>query len=139
MELGGVNLVAIVIAALASMIVGMIYFSPALFGNLWMRLSKISKSDIKRIKVHGLNKNYFASFISTAITAYVLSLFIKFSGVIGVVGGISIGVLAWLGFVATTLLGGVLWDRRPVQLYLLNNFYQLISFVLMSIILSLWG
>ena len=39
----GVNIVALVVAALASMVVGWLWYSPVLFGKTWMRLAKIKK------------------------------------------------------------------------------------------------
>ncbi len=41
----------------------------------------------------------------------------------------------WLGFVAPTMLGMVLWDQRPFKLYLINASYWLVSFVVMALIL----
>jgi len=37
MEMGSVNFVSIIVAALAYMLLGALWYSPVLFGNAWMK------------------------------------------------------------------------------------------------------
>ena len=51
---------------------------------------------------------------------------------------LSIAALVWLGFIATVMLGMVLWERKPFALYVLNSVYQLVNVLLITLVLSLW-
>ena len=44
----------------------------------------------------------------------------------------------WLGFFATTQLGMVMWEGKPVKLYIINTLHHLVSLVVMSAILAVW-
>ena len=50
-----------------------------------------------------------------------------------------VGLLASIGFIATTSLGMILWERKPLQLYTLNVSYNIVSFMLMGAILAAWN
>ena len=48
-----VNYVAVVGAAVVSFIIGMLWYSPLLFGNAWMKAGGFSKKDINKAKKKG--------------------------------------------------------------------------------------
>ncbi len=131
-----VNYLAVLIATIASMVVGMLWYSPLLFGNIWMNLMKINPKDMGKDK--GIGKNYFAAFISTLIMSFILANFIDYAGAITVLDALVIGFMIWIGFIATVLLGGILWEGKPVKLFLINMAHYLAAILVMSIILTLW-
>jgi len=52
--------------------------------------------------------------------------------------GLDLGFTMWIGFIAPIMFGIVLWERKPVRLYLLNVMFQLISLLVMAVILSIF-
>jgi hypothetical protein len=44
----------------------------------------------------------------------------------------------WLGFVAVATLGSVTFEKRPLNLYLINNGYLLLALLLMGVVLAVW-
>ena len=127
----------ILLAAIANMILGMLWYNPLVFGKTWMKLTNIKPADIARMKKTGsTTKAYLSSFLAAIITAYVLAIFLKMSAASTTAEGAVVGLLAWLGFVATTSLGDYLYACKPKQLYWLNNGYNLISFILMAMIVA---
>ncbi len=131
-----VNYIAVLLASIASMIVGSLWYSPLLFGNLWTKLQGFTKRDIEKVKNKGMKKLYLISFISNLIMAYVLAYFIGSVGISGFFDGAIIGFMAWIGFVATIMINRVLWENKPVELYLLNILYHLVSLIIMGGILG---
>ncbi len=134
-----VNYLLIIIAAIVSMLIGSFWYSPLMFGNLWMKLSGLSSKDLDKVKKRGMGKIYLTSFISTLVLAYVLNYIISYFGEIEFITLIFNVFLIWLGFIATTMLSSVLWEGKKVSLYLLNITYQLFSIVVMSIIFKVWS
>lgn len=43
MAMPDVNYLAVLVSAIASMVLGMIWYNPSVFGNTWMKLSKLSE------------------------------------------------------------------------------------------------
>ena len=75
--------------------------------------------------------------IGSLVTAFVLGYLIDMIGK-DVYTGILLALLAWLGFIVTTSLGSVLWEGKPVSLYVLNILFHLVNLVVMGLILGAW-
>ena len=131
-----VNLVAVLVAAIASMVIGFLWYGP-LFGKQWMAMMKIKKSDIAKMKKMA-GKNYAWTFIISLVTAYVLAVFIDLAGASTVAAGATIAFWAWLGFVATVTAGSVLWEGKPVKYFLINVLHWLVDLAVVGGILAVW-
>lgn len=131
------NLLAILAGAIANMVIGFLWYGP-IFGKMWMKLSNISEKDIADAKSQ-MGKTYTLSMLAALVMAFVLGQFVEFAGVSTIVEGAWVGFWAWLGFVATTMLNGVLFERKSWKLYYLNAGYYLVSLPVMGAILAVWG
>ena len=130
--------IKILVSAIASFLFGWLWYGP-LFGKKWMKLmsSGFNKKSISSVKIKPTTAMVLG-FLSTVLTAYILSLFINSLRAVTITEGLWIGFWLWLGFIATTTLGTVLWENKPVKLYFLNNIYYLLSLEIMAVILSIW-
>lgn len=133
------NYLAILVAGLVTMVLGAIWYSPPVFGKLWMSLSKLTKKDMEEAKKKGMAPLYVVQLISALVTSYVLAHFIDYLGAITWLDGVVAGFWLWLGFVATVTIGSVLWEGKSFKLYILNNAYNLLSLIIMGAILALWA
>ena len=130
-----VNWTAVILAAVGAMIVGSVWYGP-LFGKSWMKLVGISKEDTNKKEIPKL---YSIMFLGAIVEAYVLSHFIHYAGAIGPLLGAKTGLWAWLGFVATTMIGNYMFAKRPMKLYLIDAGYALVNLVVMGAIIgSMW-
>jgi hypothetical protein len=121
------NLVAVLLAAAAAMVLGGLWYSPLLFGRPWKRLAGLGQAK-------GVVLSYVLNFLSLLLMSYVLGSILKGLGAVTVVAGLKAGFWLWAGLVATITLGSLLWDKKPLALYILNNGYNLASIMLMSLI-----
>lgn len=138
MEQIQINVLAVLVAAIVSMVIGSLWYSPLLFGNIWMRLSGITISDVDKAKQRGMGKTYVIGFIGSLVMSYVLAHSIAFAGGVTFAHGMAGGFWNWLGFIVPVILGSVLWENRPVGLFFINIGYYLVALVLMGGILALW-
>jgi len=99
-----------------------------------MRLSEITPETAERGKKK-MRVNAALALLASMLAAYVLSTFLSKLGTYDVRGAIQLGFYAWAGFVVPALSGIVLWEQKPVSLFLINAGYWLVSFVSMSIVL----
>jgi hypothetical protein len=130
-----VNFVAVVVVALINMVIGAIYYSPAVAGRRWMALVGKRPEDMRR---EGAQRGYIGSFIGALILAYVLARVLGLVGAGTVGSGLEMGFWIWLGFVATTSSGDYLFAGRPTQLYIINNIYHLITLLINGALLAVW-
>ena len=125
---GYINLLAILIAVVVYMILGFLWYSPVFFGKTWMKFVGKKPKDLKK----NLSTAYIGSLISAIVMALILTAFINFAGAAGIGGGALVGLLAWLGFVASTNLVNSIFSDRPAQLYFIDMGYHLISLIIMG-------
>jgi hypothetical protein len=136
----GINFVAVFVAAIATMVLGFLWYSPILFATPWMRLMGYDPNDKAKLAEmqKGAGKTYGVAFIASLVSAIVLAKIIDISSVNTILYGMKIGFAMWLGFVATVQLTGALFSKQPIKLFLINTGYQLICFLAMGAILAKW-
>jgi hypothetical protein len=136
----GVNLWAVLVSAVATMVLGFVWYSPALFANPWMRLMGYDPND--KAKVAEMQKtagpSYALSLIASIVTAFALGKLIGVTGAMTAIDGLKIGLVVWLGFVTTVQLTNALFSRQRNKLYLINTGYQLVCYLAMGAILGAW-
>jgi hypothetical protein len=132
-----INYPAIVAAAVINMVIGTLWFGP-LFGKAWMKMVGFTKEDMQKAKGAGMAKTYIAALAGALVMAYVLAHFVQVGGPATASTGAMIGFWAWLGFVATTVLGPVLWEKKSVNWYLLTVSYYLVILVVNGALLAAW-
>ncbi len=133
-----INYSAVLVAALASMALGFLWFGPV-FGKPWMKYMGFTRKDVEKSKRKGMAATYFMGFLGSLVTSYVLAHFVFYTGAVDVFGGMVTGFYIWLGFVATVLLGTVLWEGKPLGMYALNAGYYLVNLAVMGAILAAWA
>mgnify|MGYP001611288200 CR=1 FL=1 len=132
-----INYLAVLIAAIASMVIGFLWYGP-LFGKKWMQLMNFDKKKIDEAKKKGMGKIYALAFLTTLIMSYVLAHFVDYVEAKTIADGIVLGFWVWIGFLATTQIGSVLWEGKPVKLYLINTLHYLVSLAVNGAILAVW-
>ncbi len=136
----GVNVWAVLVSALATMVAGFLWYSPMLFAKPWTILMGYDPND--KAKLAEMQKSagpsYMMSLIASILSAFVLGKLIAVSGTVGAVDGLKIGLVVWLGFVTTVQFTNALFSRQPNKLYMINTGYQLVCYVAMGAILGAW-
>jgi hypothetical protein len=133
-----INYPAVVVAAIANMIIGFVWYGP-LFGKTWMKLSGITPDPAK---ASSMGRSYLLAFVGSLVMSYVLAHAIVFGAAYFEMNGVSAGLMCgfwnWLGFIAPVMLGAVLWEGKPWSLWLLMNGYYLVVLLVMGTILAAW-
>lgn len=130
-----VNILAVIVSAIASMGLGFVWYSKILFGNKWSKLSGFSgekSSNGQMIKIYG------TIFLTSIVMAYILSIFIHYAGAYDLVMGAKTGFWAWIGFVVPTTLANQLFSKKPFELYGIEVSHHLVNLLVMGAILGSW-
>lgn len=135
-----VDYVAVLLAGVASMVVGFLWYSPSLFGKQWMKLSGHTEKSLQEAKAE-MNKTYTISFVASLLMAYVLSHVMTLSMNFFHYDALSTGLISafwmWLGFVAPVQLTDVLFGSKSSKLYAINTGYQLAALLAMGAVLGM--
>lgn len=131
-----INLIAVFVAAFVNMFLGYIWYGP-LFGKMWMKLTGRTKESIEMEKKE-MPKVMGSMFAGALVMAFVLAIFVSMIGSNGIMIGAKIGGLAWLGFVATTMLQDVLYEKKNTKLAAINLGYNLAALTINGALLAVW-
>lgn len=129
------NLGAVIVAAIAGMVIGGIWYAPPVFGKTWMQLVGITPEDAKK----GRAKGFGGMIVLALVLAFAMSSVFDSANVQGVGEGLQTAFWLWLGFVVTTNAGDVLFAKKPAKLYWINVSYYLVEFFVMGWILAAWA
>jgi len=124
----------ILAAGIANVLIGWIWYHPKIFGSAWMRMSGITPEVAEQGKKR-MPLMAFVAFLASMVVAYVMNYFGIAWGVYDWIGAVELGFWCWIGFAAPALLGSVLWEQKPLKLYLINALYWLVSFIVIAVVL----
>jgi hypothetical protein len=130
----------VLVAAVATMIVGFVWYSPLLFARPWTVLMGYDPNDKAKMEElrKGAGQSYALAFVASLVSAFVLAKFVEITTASSALYGMKLGFAMWLGFVTTVQLTGVLFAKQPAKLYLINTGYQLVCYLAMGAILAVW-
>lgn len=128
-----VNYFAVIAAALASFLLGGLWYSPLLFAKVWQRESGVSDEQLKNANM-GLI--FGLAFVLSLIAAVVFALFLGPRPPLAL--GLGAGSAAGLCWVTSSFGINYLFERRSLKLFLINGGYHTLQFTLIGLILALW-
>ena len=134
-----INLWAVLLAAVSSMIVGSLWYMPGVFGKAWAKLSGATM-DNKGKSAATMMWMYGSVFVASLITAYVLAhvtfLAHKFFNDSFMQDALGTAFWLWLGFTATRLYVHDTFEGRRKKLTLLNAAHELVTVLVMGLIIG---
>lgn len=135
-----VNYIAVLFAAVASMVLGFLWYSPMLFAKPWMKLMGYTADSMKKAQKE-MGKLYALSFVVALITGYVLSHVMTLSMNFFHYDKLSTGLITafwmWIGFMMPVQLTDAIFGSKKWKLFAINTGYQLVSLIVMALVLAL--
>jgi hypothetical protein len=137
-----INYWAVLVSGILSMGLGTLWYGP-LFGKKWMHLAGIQKPEtMTKAMKDKMMWSYVMMFIGALVMAFVFAHAYMYAlphlPVAGVWGGVWVAVMSWLGFMAPSMMGMVLWEGKKWQYFWIVSGYYLVYLVLIGILFSLW-
>ncbi|GAA1736249.1 hypothetical protein GCM10009809_34300 [Isoptericola hypogeus] len=133
-----INYWAVLVATASTLVVGSVWYTPKVFGTLWMRLAKVDP-DSAGSAVGPIVVTVVVSFLSAWVLAGATYIAWTFYG-----GGFLGAALAtagflWVGFTAARFVTHDAFEGRPPALTLLNVVHELVTFAVMALVIGLWA
>ena len=126
-----VNWLAVALSALSSLVLGGIWYSPALFAKAWQ--GAVGLSD-EQLKSGNMALTFGLTFVLSFIAAAVFAMFLGTEMSVGAAtaAGFSAGI-CWVGAAFGI---NYLFERRPLKLWLINAGYHTLQFTLFGLIIG---
>lgn len=135
-----INYWAIGVGAVASMVVGGIWYGP-LFGRKWMTIIGVTPEDeaARKEMQKSAGPLYLIQFVLTLFQVLVLAHLIADTTR---VGGIERALWIFAAFVVPTLAGSAMWNNDKTKIkwarFLIQGGYQLVMFAIYGALLQFW-
>src|SRR2546421_12385130 len=100
MPTANVNILAVLVAALATFVLGAVWYSPVLFAKQWMQAHGYTPEQLEAMKRRGVAPAYAVSALGYLGMAYAPALLASYTQAAGFVAGLWLGVLPWRRFSA---------------------------------------
>ena len=126
-----VNMVAVLLCGVSSLVLGGIWYSPLLFAKPWQRAAGLSDEQVKSGNMAVI---FGGAFILSLIAAFVFAMFLGRQ--MGLHAATLAGLSAGLCWVAASFGINYLFERRPLGLWLINGGYHTLQFTLFGLILG---
>lgn len=134
-----VNYFAVLLAAVATMALGFLWYSPFLLGKQWMKERGFTQESLKKAQKE-MGSLYGISFVVSLITATVLFHVMTFSENFYQYPMLSTGVMSafwmWLGFVMPVQATATIFGNKNWKLLGIDTGYQFASLIVMGVILA---
>lgn len=130
----------IVGATVAQFILGAVWYSPLLFGNVWMRImgvAGLTKEELQHMQ-KTMAPFYALQFALTLFMTFSFANFMAFATSLGIYHA---AFWIWIGFLVPVQVSAVIWGSTPKKFWLwqciIMTAGQLTTVMLMAFILSL--
>lgn len=139
MTVPDINYLAVLVAVIVSMVIGLVFYHRAVFGRAWMTLVGHTDESVQG----GSPLTYPVVVVCSFLTAWVLAgttfLAYKFYGGSFLVSALVTGWILWLSFTVARTLVHDLFDTRSLKLTALNALNEFITITAMALIIGLWA
>lgn len=136
-----INYWAVLLAGLSSMVVGSLWYMPALFGKAWAKMAKVDLK--KKMTTADSVITYGLTLLASLVTAYVLAhvtfLSHYFFANSFLQDALTTGFWLWLGLTACRLLVHDLFEGRRKKLTLINIGHEFVTVMVMALIIGAMG
>lgn len=125
-----IHIGAILIATVINIIIGSIWYSKSVFGNLWMKYLGMTEQSIKLAKSQTMTQSFLIEIIANLLTAYAFNVILTVTES----GVFFIAFVVWLGFCLPIFASNVAWENRSPVVSLINAGYRLALLLSMAVV-----
>lgn len=129
-------IVTLLVAALATFIVGMIRYSPVLFGNTYMTLVNAGKKKTGGKPSMGtMIPMFIGQYVLNLVITFVTYVFLTYGSAANYKDAIVTVLLLWVWYHLTAALGNAIWERRSWKYYAITCGMQLAALLVTAVII----
>jgi len=135
MEYASINYLAVAVAGVAYMILGAVWYSPALFGNSWMKAIGKTK---EQVAADFSPMNYGWAILTAIVASYGIARIMIWTGGDSIVDGIMVALACGVCFILAPMIVNDVFENRPRGLTMMNVLYHMIGLIIAGVIVGAW-
>ena len=132
-----VNWLAVVLAAVSSMVVGTIWYSDAVFGKAWKKMAKLDEKRMKTDAPMALAIAFLSSLVMAFVLAHLSFIAHSFYGNSFLSDTLQTAFWVWLGFQGLRIIMRGAFEQRRKKLTLMAAVNELVTIMVMALIIGL--
>lgn len=132
-----INIWAVLVATLSTMVVGSVWYARPVFGNWWIKAARVNETGAS--PVVPILTTLVVSFISALVLAGAVAIAHHFYGGSFLLNSVLTAVILWGGFTAARIITHDAFEGRPRLLTLLTISHELVTFAVMGLVIGLFG
>jgi len=105
-----------------------------LFDRLWDKYSGFNEEELKKIRGRSQRKSVVSSLVEQLISTYMYAVIAENMEIKSLACAAGLGVVLWLGFIATVGANEVLWHGEKIQFYALQQACYLLRTVIKGVV-----
>lgn len=134
LNMADINYLAVAVAVLLNMVGGAAWYG--ILAKPWMAEVGLTKEAIEANRP-AMYRDYAIAIVASIVIALALAAFVEATGAKGA-EGLTLGLIAGIGFVGTTLGSISAFENRSLKLYLMNAGYPVLMFAIIGALLGYW-
>ena len=132
LDFGELNWWAILVATTAAFVLGGIWYGPV-FGKAWMAAIGKTEDDLQPSPTP-----FIISFFTALLTCIVLAALMNALGIATLGGGLAMGALVGVGFIATAMASDTAFCGWGMRLFWIQSGYRVVYSIIMGGVLGIW-
>ena len=133
-----INWIAVLIGAVGYFMLGALWYS-FLFQKQWITYQGISMEDMNKPGAKkGVGAIMFASFILMFITSAAIAILTYRIGIWGWMSAVRLGAFTGVCFACTSMGINMLYEKKPLGLFLINGSYQVLGNIIAAVVIVCW-
>lgn len=129
----GVSLFPILVASVASTLVGAIWYSKQVFGTMWAREAGLDVGTLQEQKIRTLAATLLQQFVVFYILAHIILIADAFPGVTAFTGGVWVAIL-----IAAAGMSTVIFEKKTITYFFVTTGYTVVVTLLATLIIIRW-
>ncbi|HVA10568.1 MAG TPA: DUF1761 domain-containing protein [Candidatus Dormibacteraeota bacterium] len=131
-----INFLAVFLGGVASMVIGMIYYSDGVFGKEWKKLAKIDTKRFEKEMSWSMVQVFIGALLTSYVVAFVAYLYHVYYLSSWVTSGLASSLLLFVGVSATTVVIHDTLNQKPSKLINITLGNRLLSILAMGLIIG---
>lgn len=135
-----INLIGVLAAVVAAMVIGTVWYSNAVFGKQWRKLENINEARAKADAPKGIVGMVVISLLVAYVLAHVTYLSDSFYADVSYQeAALTTAFWVWLGFVLPVAAGNSLFNQRPWKATAIHAGNWLVTLLAMGLVIGAIG
>ena len=126
------NYLAVLVSAIVLFVLGGVWFS-LIFANPWRRMMGVTDPQMSPGAAL-----FVQFFICAVFTSWAMAAVLSHAGPMEAGRATGLAIICWLGFAGATSYATAKAGKKPVALWAIESGYNLVSFIIAAVILSVW-